>query len=250
MRLDLDSLRGSVLTDAGISVPTFDVERMRSQAHDHPRWMHIGPGNLFRVHIARLAQDVMNSGAEQCGVAVVAQRSPQRLDRGLGDHDLLTLGVTSHADGHTDFGAIASISEGLAYRRTDDFRRITGIACADSLQLITLTITEKGYQLTGYDGSFQDAVVEDLGRDPMTDAMSTTMALLAALLVQRSHAGATPVALVSCDNFSHNGDELRTSVLTLGEGRLPDLGHRQDHSCPLAEGCRPTRLDGVRGHVD
>lgn len=217
MRLDLDSLRGSVLTDAGISVPTFDVERMRSQAHDHPRWMHIGPGNLFRVHIARLAQDVMNSGAEQCGVAVVAQRSPQRLDRGLGDHDLLTLGVTSHADGHTDFGAIASISEGLAYRRTDDLRRITGIACADSLQLITLTITEKGYQLTGYDGSFQDAVVEDLGRDPMTDAMSTTMALVAALLVQRSHAGTTPVALVSCDNFSHNGDKLRTTVLTIAE---------------------------------
>ncbi|RAF95079.1 mannitol dehydrogenase family protein, partial [Burkholderia multivorans] len=88
---------------------------------------------------------IMNSGAEQCGIAAIAPRNPQRLDRGLTDHDLLTLGVTSHADGHTDFGVIASISEGLAYRRDDDFRRITEIACAESLQLITLTITEKGY---------------------------------------------------------------------------------------------------------
>ena len=215
MKLDLDALGGCALADAGISLPTFDIDEMRSQAHDRPRWMHIGPGNLFRVHIARLAQDIMNSGAEQCGIAAIAPRNPLRLDRGLGGHDLLPLGVTSHADGHTDFGVIASISEGLAYHRADDFHRIIEIACAESLQLITLTITEKGYQLNGSDGSFQDAVVEDLGCDPMTDPMSSTMALVAALLVRRFHAGATPVALVSCDNFSHNGDKLRSSVLTI-----------------------------------
>lgn len=215
MKLDLDALHGPALADAGLALPLFDVGEMRSQAHDRPRWMHIGPGNLFRVHIARLAQDIMNSGAEQCGIAAIAPRNPQRLDRGLTDHDLLTLGVTPHADGHTDFGVIASISEGLAYRRDDDFRRITEIACAESLQLITLTITEKGYQLNGYDGSYQDAVVKDLGRDPESDRMSTAMGLVTALLVQRFHAGATPVAVVSCDNFSHNGDMLRTSVLTI-----------------------------------
>ncbi|GAE76396.1 D-mannonate oxidoreductase [Cutibacterium acnes JCM 18918] len=41
------------------------------------------------------------------------------------------------------------------------------------------------------------------------------MGLVTALLVRRFHAGATPVAVVSCDNFSHNGDMLRTSVLTI-----------------------------------
>ena len=215
MKLDLDTLRGSALADAGITAPTFDVEEMRRQAHDRPRWMHIGPGNLFRVHIARLAQDIMNSGAEQCGIAAIAPRDPQRLDRGLANHDLLTLGVTSHADGHTDVGAIASISEGLAYRRDDDFCRIAEIACAESLQLITLTITEKGYRLSGYDGSYQNAVIKDLSRDPLSDRMSTAMGLVTALLVRRFYAGATPVALVSCDNFSHNGDKLRTSVLTI-----------------------------------
>ncbi|MSS44657.1 mannitol dehydrogenase family protein [Cutibacterium sp. WCA-380-WT-3A] len=215
MKLNLDSLHRSTLANAGIRVPVFDVEKMRRQAHDHPHWMHIGPGNLFRVHIARLAQDIMESGTEQCGIAAVAPRNPQRLDCGLGEHDLLTLGVTSYTDGHTDFGVIASVSEGLAYRRADDFDRICEIACADALQMITLTITEKGYQLNRYDGSFQDAVTEDLGRDPMTDPMSTTMALVAGLLVRRFYAGATPVAVVSCDNFSHNGDKLRTSVLTI-----------------------------------
>ena len=180
MKLDLDTLRGSALADAGITSPTFDVEEMRRQAHDRPRWMHIGPGNLFRVHIARLAQDIMNSGAEQCGIAAIAPRDPQRLDHGLANHDLLTLGVTSHADGHTDVGAIASISEGLAYRRDDDFCRIAEIACAESLQLITLTITEKGYRLSGYDGSYQNAVIKDLSRDPLSDRMSTAMGLVTA----------------------------------------------------------------------
>ena len=63
MKLDLDALHGPALADAGLALPLFDVGEMRSQAHDRPRWMHIGPGNLFRVHIARLAQDIMNSGA-------------------------------------------------------------------------------------------------------------------------------------------------------------------------------------------
>ena len=45
MKLDLDALHGPALADAGLALPLFDVGEMRSQAHDRPRWMHIGPGN-------------------------------------------------------------------------------------------------------------------------------------------------------------------------------------------------------------
>lgn len=216
MRLGLDTLRHPrELRVAGVRVPSFDVDELRRRQHDEPHWLHVGPGNLFRVHPARLAQDLMEAGGPQCGIAAVAPRDPARMDITMGRVDLLTLGVTLHADGTADHQVIASVCEGLAHRREADRRRIREIAESPSLQMITMTITEKGYQLRGFDGSFQEAVEADLSKDPRHDVMTTTMAMLAALLVNRFDAGAHPIALVSLDNFSHNGDKLRDSVLTV-----------------------------------
>lgn len=47
---------------AGIVLPGFDVAAMREAARKHPRWIHIGPGNIFRVFVARLADELLARG--------------------------------------------------------------------------------------------------------------------------------------------------------------------------------------------
>ena len=214
MRLGLESLHTEHLADLGIATPGFDVEQMRASARTSPRWMHFGPGNIFRVYIARLAQELMAAGEEQCGIAAVVPLSPLELDRQLAPFDLLTLGVTLHADGRTDMDVIASLSEGLAYQRPEDFARAADIVRNPSLQILSFTITEKGYQLTTLDGSYQEGLLADFDKNP-DEPMNNTMAMVTGLLYQRYLAGGAPLALLSCDNFSHNGDKLRHSVTTV-----------------------------------
>lgn len=214
MRLTLDTLEANGFAGTDIEVPRFDVRAMRDEARRQPRWAHFGPGNIFRVYIARLAQDLMNLGEPQCGISAIVPLLPAELDVQLAAFDLLTLGVTLHADGETDLAVIGSICEGLAYRRADDFARATELFTTPSLQIVSFTITEKGYQLRTLDGSFQEPVRHDLEKDP-TEPMSHTMAMLTGLLYQRYAAGGEPLALLSCDNFSRNGDKLKDSVTTI-----------------------------------
>ena len=47
-------------------------------------------------------------------------------------------------------------------------------------------------------------------KDHMT--VYTAMSITAALLLERFEAGAFPIAVVSMDNCSHNGEKLRNSV--------------------------------------
>lgn len=43
------------------------------------------------------------------------------------------------------------------------------------------------------------------------------MAVVCALLHERFKAGKAPLAVVSMDNCSHNGEKLRNSILTMAE---------------------------------
>jgi fructuronate reductase len=85
---------------------------------------------------------------------------------------------------------------------------------APSLQLVSFTITEKGYDLKAIDGSFRPEVLAEFEAGPKAPRHGMTK--LAALLLERyAHAGAKPLALVSTDNFSHNGDRLKDAVLSV-----------------------------------
>lgn len=200
----------------GVRLPDFDVATMQQNGQMNPRWIHIGPGNIFRVFIARIAQDLIEQGKDWPITAVVPM-DPAELDTQLASHDLLSLGVTLNEDGTRDLAAIAGMSEGLAPRRPDDFARLVDVATRERVSLMSFTITEKGYAIRDSSGSLLPAMEEVFQSDPR-GYQSHTMALVAGLLLHRFEAGAYPITLMSCDNFSHNGDQLRASVLTIVEG--------------------------------
>ncbi len=74
--------------------------------------------------------------------------------------------------------------------------------------MVSYTITEKGYALN-------KLAEEDMAAGPA--APRHAMAVTAALLCERWMAGGMPIAVVSMDNCSHNGEKLKTSVLAIAE---------------------------------
>ena len=201
---------------AGIGLPAFDVARMQRDGKLDPRWVHIGPGNIFRIFIARLAQE-MTAAGHRWPVTAVVPLDPVELDVQLARHDLMTLGVTLNPDGTRGLEVIAGVCEGLATRREEDSLRFAEIARSDRAALVSLTITEKGYAVRDSAGRLTGAVAEEIASDPR-GRHSHAMALLAGFLLHRYEAGGAPITLLSCDNFSHNGDKLRDSVLTIVDG--------------------------------
>ncbi|MBQ8663800.1 MAG: mannitol dehydrogenase family protein, partial [Eubacterium sp.] len=77
------------------------------------------------------------------------------------------------------------------------------------------TITEKGYSLVNGRGYYLPGVPEDLANGP-ENAMSY-MGKVAALVHARYVAGQKPIAMVSMDNCSHNGDKLYAAVNAFAE---------------------------------
>ena len=84
-----------------------------------------------------------------------------------------------------------------------------------SLQMVSFTITEKGYALRNIQGELMPVVVEDMKAGP--SGARHAMSMVAALMYERYKAGAYPIALASMDNCSHNGEKLRGSVLEVVE---------------------------------
>ncbi|MDP9831462.1 mannitol dehydrogenase family protein [Trueperella abortisuis] len=217
MKLNLAGLndRGS-FEAAGVQLPPFDVAAMQEEGKASPRWIHLGPGNIFRVFPARIAHDLLAAG-DRWPITAVVPMNPDELAIQLGKHDLMTLSTILNPDGTRDYRVIAGICEGLAWQRPEDFERLTQIVTNPELTLITMTITEKGYAIHDSAGNLSEQAREAIAAGPHK-FHANTMANLAGLLVRRFEAGAAPINVISFDNFSHNGDKLRDSVMTIMRG--------------------------------
>ncbi|MDR0324816.1 MAG: mannitol dehydrogenase family protein [Oscillospiraceae bacterium] len=169
--------------------PSFDVQAMRERTEKAPVWVHFGAGNIFRGYIAMLQDELLNKGLSDKGVIAAESFDPEIIEAVYRPYDNHTLLVTLCPDGSTRLDVSASVAEALAaVPGTPDYDRLVAVMEAQSLQMISFTITEKGY------------------RGP-------AMELLAGLMHKRYRAGGAPLALVSMDNCSGNGDLLREAVL-------------------------------------
>lgn len=137
------------------------------------------------------------------------------IDKIYKPHDNLTLNVMmgKNSDLHTE--VLAGIADGI---KANDYNKLKSIAENPSLQLISFTITEKGYAVKGADGVLLKVVESDI-----TNGLSNpkhTMSIIASMLYYRYKACSAPIAVVSMDNCSHNGEKLKNGVMTVAEGWL------------------------------
>ncbi|MCL2568234.1 MAG: mannitol dehydrogenase family protein [Oscillospiraceae bacterium] len=191
----------AVWEEKGYVLPAFDIQAVREKTFHSPTWVHFGAGNIFRAFPAAALQGILESGAYDRGVIVAEGFDYEIIDRAYRPFDNLCLLVTLGADGSVGRRVIASVTESLKAdaQFESDWARLVEIFENPSLQMVSFTVTEKGYAVP----------IEDLARG---FAPRTTMGKIACLLYRRFLAGGAPLTLQSMDNCSHNGDVVRDAV--------------------------------------
>jgi fructuronate reductase len=211
MRLNSKELENTSLWQkAGVELPRFDREAMIQATQIAPEWVHFGAGNIFRAFLAALQQDLLDQSMVKTGIIVAAGYDGEIIDRIYRPHDNLTMAVTLKVSGSIQKRVIASIAEALRMDKPEDFQRLKTIFRAKSLQMISLTITEKGYNLIGRGDETLPDVAADFLAGPK--APKNYIGKLTSLCYERYLEGKLPLALVSMDNCSHNGDRLFKAV--------------------------------------
>ena len=183
--------------EKGYLLPEYDRPAMVERTKASPAWIHFGAGNIFKALQGMAAQRLLNEGVLDRGIIAV-----ERMDCGGERYDDLAVVVTLRADGTVEKSVLGAIAETCFLYGGEE--RLKEIFRSPALQMATFTITEKGYALTG------DDVRADLAASP--DEAKSYMGRVASLLLARYQSGAYPIAMVSTDNCSHNGDKLRAAM--------------------------------------
>ena len=197
---------------AGYSLPEFDREKVTEETKKAPFWIHFGAGNIFRAFQANVVQNLLNSGDLDRGLIAAEGYDYEIIEKMNHPHDDYTILVTLKADGNIEKTVVGSVVESLILDSANEaqFSRLKEIFSADSLQMVTFTITEKGYSLVNGKGEQLPDVTADMAAGPEKPA--SYIGKVASLLYTRYVSGGTPVAMVSMDNCSHNGDKLFAAV--------------------------------------
>ena len=202
---------------AGIALPRYDVADMVRKTKENPIWVHFGAGNIFRGFIAALQQRLLDEGLADRGIIAADTFDYEIMSRVYDPFDCLTMNVTLNPDATTSREIIASVAEGLRADAKDaaQIARLVQIFSNPSLQMVSFTITEKGYALRSMAGDILPVVAADMSEGPK--AARHAMSIVAAMMLARFEVGAHPIALVSMDNCSHNGEKLKSSVLEIAK---------------------------------
>ena len=187
--------------EKGYELPKFDIEAVKAKTHAEPTWVHFGAGNIFRAFPAAVLNDALNSGKYDRGVIVAESFDYEIIDKAYQPYDNLSLLVCLKSTGDIEKKVIASVTESLKadYSFGADWARLVEIFQAPSLQMISFTITEKGYGVAPAD--------LERGLTPVL-----AMGKVTALLYERFKAGKLPLTVQSMDNCSHNGDKVKNAV--------------------------------------
>ncbi|GHV95825.1 mannitol dehydrogenase [Spirochaetia bacterium] len=211
-----DLVDRAVWEKAGIALPRFNRESMITATQAAPTWVHFGAGNIFRAFPAVLQQSLLDEGLVKTGIIVAEGYDGEIIDRVFLPCDNLTLAVTLKADGGIEKKVVASVANALRLDKAEDFDQLKDIFRKVSLQMASFTITEKGYVITVSGGGLSPAAAADMEAGP--DSAKSYMGQISALCYQRYLAGALPLALVSMDNCSHNGDKLFAAIDSFAQG--------------------------------
>lgn len=179
---------------AEIAVPSYDRKKVTEETKKHPTWVHFGAGNIFRGYIAVLQEELLERGLATTGILAAEGYDGEMIHRIYEPHDNLSLVVTLCADGKMKKRIVGSVTEGIAAGEPDGRKRLFEVFAEPSLQMVSFTITEKGYA-----------------------PENQTIQLVMELLCHRFLQGGSPIAVVSMDNCSHNGEKLRNAILAAAE---------------------------------
>ena len=186
--------------------------------------VHFGVGGFHRAHQAMYHDRLMNEDMALdwgiCGVGVMA--ADRKMKQALDVQDGLYTLVLKHSDGTYEPRVIGSIVEYLF--APDDPEAVIEKMVAESTRIVSLTVTEGGYNINDATGEF-DVANPDVRHDFEPDAVPrTTFGLITEALWRRRKHGVAPFTIMSCDNLQGNGHLAKRAFAAFARLRAPELG--------------------------
>jgi mannitol 2-dehydrogenase len=200
-----------------VARPEYDRDRVTTGV------VHFGVGGFHRAHEAMFHDRLMNEGKALdwgiCGVGVMPADEKMR-DVMRAQDGVYTL-VEKHADGSLEARVIGSITEYLF--APDDPEAVIEKLAAPETRIVSLTVTEGGYNLDDTTGEF-DAEDPGVAHDLEPDATpKTVFGLVIEALRRRREREIVPFTVMSCDNLQGNGRLARTAFTAFARLRDPEL---------------------------
>jgi mannitol 2-dehydrogenase len=185
--------------------------------------VHVGIGGFHRAHQAYYADLLMeNFGVTDCGICGIALLNGDKriYDTLVNQNGLYTL-MINEADGKPSARVIGSIVEYL-FAPENPSAVIEKMAHPDT-KIISLTITEGGYNFNASTGDFQEeepTVLADIA-NPLTP--KTIFGYLNQAFKLRKERGLPGLTIQSCDNIQHNGSVAKKMITAYIKLANPDL---------------------------
>ncbi|SHG28909.1 fructuronate reductase [Kaistia soli DSM 19436] len=180
-----------------------------------PGIAHIGVGAFHRAHQAEFTDDVLAGGSTRWGITGINIRPPE-LGETLGRQGGLYTRLIREDQSVAArvIGSIVSVVDSQ-----DSAAPALAVLSASEIDVITMTVTEKGYCHTPATGALDASrpeIVHDLAHP---EAPTSLPGLILRALELRMQSHGRPVTVVSCDNIPANGDILGAVVRELAARR-------------------------------
>ncbi|MGX9787948.1 mannitol dehydrogenase family protein [Mycobacterium sp. MMS18-G62] len=194
-------LSKSTLAQIPIDKPSYDRDEITVGI------VHFGVGGFHRAHQAMYVDRLLEMGLAKdwgiCGVGVLP--ADRRMADVMAAQDGLYTLLLQNPDGTRDARVIGSIVD---YRYApDDPEAVIELLAAPTTRIISLTITEGGYN------------IDNLGGNDVN-----VFGLVAEALARRRDRGIASPTIVSCDNIEGNGEVARHAFTTYADRVHPGLG--------------------------
>ena len=193
-------LNNSTLAQIPIAKPSYDRDEIGIGI------VHFGVGGFHRAHQAMYVDRLLEKGLAHdwgiCGVGVMP--ADRRMADVLAAQDGLYTLLQENPDGSRDARVIGSIVD---YRYApDDPESVIELLAAPSTRIVSLTITEGGYNI-----------------DSLDNEGVSVFGLVAEALARRRERGIASPTIVSCDNIEGNGEVARQAFTTYADRVHPGL---------------------------
>lgn len=185
--------------------------------------LHFGVGNFHRAHLEYMTNNLLENTSQQnwgiCGAMILPcdEHLYHALKKQNGEYTLTVCG----RDDSINVYRIGSLVE--LYWGIEEQEKILDKIADKDIKIITLTITEGGYNISRQTGEFMldnEQVAHDLDNP---EHPQTAFGYVAEGLRRRKAAGNGPITILSCDNLQHNGNTARKAFMTFVEHQDKEL---------------------------
>ena len=215
IRLSQDNL-GRLAAD--VAVPRYDRSSLRCGI------VHFGLGNFHRVHQAVYVDRCLHDPSVKdwgiCGVELIDSPATRAKGEAYKSQDCLYTVTEFEPDGRAATRVIGAMIDYIHAPADPEalLRRLTN----PDTRIVSLTITEGGYNLDETTGQFKLAT-PDVAHDLAGGPCRTAFGFIVEALHRRRNAAAGPFTVMSCDNLRHNGDTAKKAILSFAQARDPGL---------------------------